>query len=950
MTRLVLDNRSECSSPPLQIQGQLSERDNGCWHPTTFNKAVIIIIDALRYDFTVPFEGEARQYHNALSILHETASQHPQEAFLLPFIADPPTTTMQRLKGLTTGTLPTFIDAGSNFAGTAIEEDNLLVQLRDAGKTLVHLGDDTWHSLFPGYFDQNFTHAYDSFNVWDLHTVDNGVNEHIFPLLSGSSTDNWDIIFGHYLGLDHAGHRYGPDHPATKAKLNQMDKTIREMIDAIDGQTLLVVMGDHGMDTKGDHGGESDDEVEAALWMYSKKGAFGRTNGVSVNPPISAKERPVAQIDLVPTLALLLGLPIPFNNLGAPITEAFAKGLKPDWKNLATVNALSSAQIERYQAQYSSARGLDSETFTLPQKSRQSMLDLWQEASSNGKDQSFESAFRSAVDYQREVLRICKSLWARFDVPSMVAGIIILGVAIVILGVFARSVNAEIEAVPLYLRRIGILGLLGAIMSLLSGSTVAYSNPIEGVLFGYAVGSMLGFVSLLARPLQTSFASLLPQGIWSWLSVLMTFLPATGFASNSYTIWEDEVLLFLLSTFGSLVLVASVRQSDFSKRMYSCGQSAFFIFLTRLASFSRLCREEQMPFCRSTYYASMTSSTSSPWQLTLPLLVAIQLPSIIKWYYQGTRSYHGSARFWLGGVFRMALVGVAFFWLLDAADDGDWFSNLSKEALKLTRSILARVVLGVALAVGTTTYYYAGPCISVLLPAAQDEVTGSDTREKPKSLRVYGYGNMHGTRYFLLVSNFIIVIALVQKPMGIGAIGIMVTQTLALLEILSINNLTSHAVGPVVMGMLGSFHFFKTGHQATLASIQWESAFVPLATIKYPWSPLLVILNTFGAQILAISSGPLIALWKKPPNKKCLLSNVAKQLATTILYFAVINLATTIWAGYLRRHLMLYRVFCPRFMMAAMSILIVDIVGILIAFIAVRNNFISVAEAFGWGS
>ena len=297
----------------------------------------------------------------------------------------------------------------------------------------------------------------------------------------------------------------------------------------------------------------------------------------------------------------------------------------------------------------------------------------------------------------------------------------------------------------------------------------------------------------------------------------------------------------------------------------------------------------------------------------------------------------------------MALVGVAFFWLLDAADDGDWFSSLSKKSLKLTRSILARVVFGVALAVGTTTYYYAGPCISVILPPAQIGSSSGKISGKSKPLRVFGYTNMHGTRYFLLISNFIIAVALVQKPMGIGAIGIMAAQILAVLEILSINKLSNHAIGPVVLGLLGSFHFFKTGHQATLASIQWESAFVPLATIKYPWSPILVILNTFGAQILATLSTPLTALWKKPPTRKGLLSNVAKQLTTTILHYAVISLATTVWAGHLRRHLMLYRVFSPRFMMAAMSLLIVDIVGILIAFVAIRCNFISVAEAFGWG-
>ena len=44
-------------------------------------------------------------------------------------MADPPTTTMQRLKALTTGSLPTFIDAGSNFATNEINEDNIIDQV-----------------------------------------------------------------------------------------------------------------------------------------------------------------------------------------------------------------------------------------------------------------------------------------------------------------------------------------------------------------------------------------------------------------------------------------------------------------------------------------------------------------------------------------------------------------------------------------------------------------------------------------------------------------------------------------------------------------------------------------------------------------------------------------------------------------------------------------------------
>ena len=49
---------------------------------------------------------------------------------LFEFLADPPTTTMQRLKGLTTGSLPTFIDLSSNFGSYAITEDNIIEQVK----------------------------------------------------------------------------------------------------------------------------------------------------------------------------------------------------------------------------------------------------------------------------------------------------------------------------------------------------------------------------------------------------------------------------------------------------------------------------------------------------------------------------------------------------------------------------------------------------------------------------------------------------------------------------------------------------------------------------------------------------------------------------------------------------------------------------------------------------
>ncbi|PWY82960.1 phosphoethanolamine N-methyltransferase [Aspergillus heteromorphus CBS 117.55] len=976
LTRMVLENKSSCDVLPFGDAATSGKKVDGCWHQKSFDKAVVIIIDALRYDFTVPFapNGDlesAHLFHDNIPVLYETAVKSPQNAFLLPFIADPPTTTLQRLKGLTTGTLPTFIDAGSNFAGTSIDEDNLISQLRAAGKNLVHLGDDTWHALFPDYFDPELTRPFDSFNVWDLHTVDNGVTQNLLPLLHPENSTKWDVIFGHYLGVDHAGHRYGPDHQAMAAKLQEMDQVIRDIIAKLDDKTLLVVMGDHGMDSKGDHGGESDDEVNAALWMYSKKGIFGRTSAETALPPKFARERFVPQIDLVPTLSLLLGMPIPFNNLGSPIEEAFIGSKGNDWKNLVAVNRLASAQIKRYQQEYATTRGADEDQ-------EPHTLHLWQEAENSWQNlpmigrasqTTLRSVSESYKQYQRHTLQVCRGLWAKFDVPSMIEGVAVLFSGIVLLAFYARGIKSDrTELTNTLLTLAGAGSGAGAVVgALLSFSSLVEMRVVESSALMAAVGSIVG-ASWAIFVTSGRLSVPLPTSLWGWLAVVFTVSQSIGFASNSYTIWEDEILLFFLSTFGVVAGMSSMRQKSTADRVLGVYHSILFVILGRIASFSRLCREEQMPFCRSTYYASATSSTSAPWQLIIPFLVTLILPTVVKSFYAGSKSYEGAATLWIGMGFRLGLFITSVFWVLEGADDGEWLP-LSKETLKSVRMFLAQLVLALAFAAGTTAYIYSKPCISISVSKGSTEPENKGRPSSPQqpartTLTILGFGNVHGTRYFLLVVNFCLGIVLMQKPMGQGAMGLLLWQILSLLEILDTNALVlgNSSIGPTVLGLLGSFYFFKTGHQATLSSIQWETAFIPLSSVQYPWSPILVILNTFGAQILTAIAVPLTVLWKRPlqlsdqssssanasnPSIK-LLSDVVQAACTYILYFATINLATTMWAGHLRRHLMLYRIFCPKFMMGAAVLGVMDIVLIVFSVAGVRFSTLSVGDIFGW--
>ncbi|KAI0835581.1 GPI ethanolamine phosphate transferase [Hypoxylon sp. FL0890] len=971
LTRLVLDERSECEKPPIEPLLEWKEKgtvEGGCWYPKTFNKAVIVLIDALRYDFTVPVEDEslAEVYHNALPFLYETSIQSPGNAFLRPFIADPPTATLQRLKGLTTGTLPTFVDMGSSFSGTAIEEDNLLMQWRDQGKRIVHLGDDTWTALFPDYFQPNISKAYDSFNVWDLHTVDNGVIDHIFPLLKVDKKPQWDVLIGHLLGVDHAGHRYGPNHAAMTAKLQQMNTFIQDLVKEIDNDTLLVVMGDHGMDSKGDHGGESEDEVEAALWMYSKKPLFGRTKPEFATPPATAKIRPVNQIDLVPTLALLLGIPIPYNNLGRPIEEAFAGPKGNAWNHLAAASSMTSAGIRRYQASYFKARGIEQSS------TPGSPASLWSNAEilaqSGTKVKPWQALYDAYTSYQEETLRICKDLWARFDIPKMVLGISVMALSVITLLLYVsrdededfavlddveldfaeknlelQGSTAELDDVSYKnlsksLVKAGLLG--GGLTGVLSSALVKLSGSEEWLwaVAATAIGSMIAVAGSLLQIRGIRVLNLLPTTSWGWLSVVFTLSQSIGFASNSYTIWEDSISLFFLSTFGFASAIAALQRPSVRDRTLGIYHSIVFVILARAASFSKLCRDEQMPYCTSTYYASANSSTSAPWQLAIPFVVFLLLPSMIKGYMTTSRSYDGIAPVWIGYVMRTSLFLAAVYWTLDAADTGEWITAIPQKMLKTIHVSVAQLVLALTFVAGTTAFIWAPPCVSIF---------STSSNSRTAQITVLGYGNANGARYLLLPVNFAAALILLSKPMGGGAIAIMLWQILSLVEILDLNDISAETIGPVTLALLGNFHFFKTGHQAVPASIQWDAAFIPLFTVRYPWSPLVVALNTFAGQILATAAVPLLVLWKTSPKRKGLLESVSRALGAFVAYYAVESLATMAWAGYLRRHLMLYRVFSPRFMMAALVLLVADLVGIVVALLGVRTNTLAIGDVFG---
>ncbi len=921
-------------SPPYTLE-------NPAPIPPTHSKAIILIIDALRADFISPYHPQppSPYHHSVLTLPAELSAADPTRSLIFNAYSDPPTTTMQRIKGITTGSLPTFVDAGANFASTAIEEDSLISQLVAANKTLALMGDDTWVNLFPNSFE--LAHPYDSFNVEDLHGVDNGVIEHLIPYLHPSNSSKWDILIGHFLGVDHVGHRVGPERETMRIKLKQMNDVLRDVVNLLDEDTVLVVMGDHGMDSKGNHGGDSDLETAAALWLYSKgppltvndvdDSSLSQTWPRYTFPGSKQAMRHVNQIDLVPTLALLLGIPIPFNNLGSVIPESFASGM--DRLELAT--RLNAEEIMRYISEYGDT-------------SVENAVQPYWGAAQDAADLTNQESIMAHRNFALAALQQLRALWAQFSVPLIITGLVVLGLsvpALIALYIGVRNNGTKWDVfvrLALETAAIGGLGIgggLGVLVGLYRRDVILALQAT--VISAAVVSEIILVLPLFVKPNFPDFSS---WQIQRSIGPFILLVHAICFCSNSFIMWEDRVVLFLLVTIPVVHLVKALTAPTATMRLRIIGLSFAFMGIVRLVGAVTICREEQQPYCRVTFFEG-SSPTAPIWALLSTLILGLQLPRLIAFTLNMSKSLAGPAPFFLGTVWRSVLTLNAVYWLFEWLESWDGLQPARIPLVKLIKLWLARASIGAML--GALPYLWAtgSLCIEVKQEVEQ-------TGEK-KAVTVFGFANAFGSTYLLFLLTPFAFVHLVSQPMAqLTSSALLIalliylestdTRRDAILMPRSFAN-SSHPgefepsqsaaiVRPsftdaVPLALLGFLGFFATGHQAVLTSIQWKAAFVGFETVTYPFSPLLVIINIWGPFALSALAVPLLATWNASPRPQStvpVLGHTLQLSLAFIIYHSAVTFASAVFAAWLRRHLMVWKVFAPRFMLAGCTLLVID--------------------------
>ncbi|KAF2076042.1 hypothetical protein CYY_002656 [Polysphondylium violaceum] len=1000
LMRFELPLKSQCVQSPLPNSNTVNinergQEEIGCWMDKTYKKAVIVVIDALRYDFVSKQTRDKKNsdkehdvmelsefFHNKLTCLHDLLENKSEHTLLYKFIADSPTVTMQRIKGISTGSLPTFIDVGSNFGGEAIVEDSIVHQLsfhdgqdsfdiQNNNSTfrnkVIFVGDDTWVSLFPSHFYSQY--PYPSFNVKDIHTVDNGVIEHLLPTITKHS-DSWDIAIAHLLGVDHIGHTYGPSHPEMIKKMDQMDQFLLSILNNIQNDTIFILMGDHGMTTDGNHGGASHLETDAALFIYSP--------GVKINSkdfPLDQlglnehqRDRHISQIDLVSTLSLLLGIPIPYGNLGTIIPELFYSSggdgnnnNNGNWDKLLQALRINTFQIQRYIESYSKI----SKEFP---KSKldyfQSLLDKTETLYSNYKSSNINpiDIYKGYLELHGQIIEFCRDIWATFDFVSMNVGIGIMVLIIISIILFLFKIirnNINLHDIKFPFKSIISTWVIGSLVSLFLIQHYQDQYPFTTLYF--TTPTILALIVFIIYPyslinnnhsnsnsnnsckISNIFNNGLIIYIIYFIPLLSIILHGASFNSNSFIETQPNVVNFFIVSNVLLLFVALF--------YYQSKWNNFNVILLFIVLFSLFCTSTlftQTLNDLSFYFGNNNSNNIGTTtneinnnmeiysQITKPRLWMVSMILIFLIWNKVCKRVVPTFGLFKTILLGMALLSITCFWII--------IQPLTENNVQLSwwcKGFLPWIVY-------SSSIYFIYSSIS----------TTPNTTET-----ISKYILSKAIEIFL---SFYLVILLLLGSTYANIMLWLLIQTISIILLISrlysspssiFNSISSNSdnnnnktdtkifkyyfniIISCLWGFLSIHHFFSSGHEYAISKIQFSSAFIGFEE-HFIWRDgLLVLLNTFSSGVLFTFSLPILVLFAKyyksikTNDDEQQDNNSANSISTDLLigylsflFFFIYNtLQMFICVYHLRRHLMVWRVFAPKYIFETCQLLTISV-------------------------
>ncbi|XP_038714577.1 GPI ethanolamine phosphate transferase 3 isoform X2 [Tripterygium wilfordii] len=843
--------------------------------------------------------SEPKPWMDKLLVLQRLASERNSSARIFRAIADPPTTSLQRLKGLTTGGLPTFIDVGNSFGAPAIVEDNLIHQLVLNGKKVVMMGDDTWIQLFPRHFAKSY--PFPSFNVKDLHTVDNGCIDHLLPALY---EEDWDVLIAHFLGVDHAGHIFGVDSMPMIEKLKQYNSILERVIGVLESQsgpgglhenTFFLVMGDHGQTLNGDHGGGGAEEVETSIFAMSFKkppaptpsefdSSFCQLDLDQKNMCIGS----VQQLDFAVTVSALLGVSFPFGSIGLVNPELYAlaggtwdlKGPTSncqkqsklgEWMgNYVNVLCINSWQVKRYIDIYSASSVIGFSSEDLSQVSNlyaqaeedwssTKRLLLPEHESCNASSTTFKRQIDAYFSFLSSVAELARSKWTEFNLGMMAVGF----------GIMLISLFMHFFAIKMVSKSSGLC---------------------------------------LPSSVDSDFPTLFI------FTLFMVMIRALSFLSNSYILEEGKVANFLLATTGIVRLRYSIREN---KRLIEAVAFLLLISILRFAIEVGLSKQ-----AATSAFMNANPSWSIGFSISYHLSTCIaEIVSILALIVLACMQYKTVADRVCCGVYKYVIVATIFSYMLIAVH---WAleSNLVDFVLLLQgvrRNFIPRIIYAIGF----------GQLLLLVLGQLLEKET---TLNCARSLFIKTVAMLSAC------SSTVIILSGTQGPL-IALACIIGGHSIARLQSVEHNMKdktpgisTSNPLSVIQWSLLAVCLFFSSGHWCAFDGLRYGAAFIGFDEFVLIRQAILLTIDTFGfSHILPVFglaylvSCQDLSGHQTDQEKFLIFMKLTQMYMIYGLITATAVTATVLCVTLQRRHLMVWGLFAPKFVFDVVGLILTDI-------------------------
>ncbi|MBX3183927.1 MAG: alkaline phosphatase family protein [Polyangiaceae bacterium] len=247
---------------------------------------LFVIVDGLRYDVAtdperMPRFSEAMRRHTSGEIWAGRVSM-----------------TTSAVLSYATGQRGQLEQAVRNLNPAEPRVNSWLANAREAGLTLMAVGDPAWGQMFGPSFHELRP---DPAGV----AMDVDFNPQTFRDTRELLARQPNVLISHFVTPDHQGHVYGIHSERYRAHMLDYDRQLSELLGEVGPEWTVIVTSDHGATDTGTHGADTPLQRRSPIYAY----------GPGIAPGVKL-ERQLDQVDLPGTFAALLGVAAPRESRG----------------------------------------------------------------------------------------------------------------------------------------------------------------------------------------------------------------------------------------------------------------------------------------------------------------------------------------------------------------------------------------------------------------------------------------------------------------------------------------------------------------------------------------------------------------------------------------------------------------------------------------------------------